>query len=186
MSNFVYFEPPTATTNLFGGAITALLPPGIVDASLFRQIPDNQEIFLYPNSSISIVVEILQRAEPNDLCEAVKFHFDSLAQDNSAQMSSVSEVTILESTGDNTPSPVILHGRQLVSKFNQVNADDVRILMALYRVETKGVDVMLTMNVPVTAASDSGAVGEEGFNAVKGDFESVARSLRIVDVGLFV
>lgn len=56
--------------------------------------------------------------------------------------------------------------------------------MALYRVETKGVDLVLTMNVPITS-SDDGAVGEEGFTTARADFDSAVRSLRIVDFGLF-
>lgn len=86
--------------------------------------------------------------------------------------------------GDDTPSPIALYGTQLVQKFNRASADDVRVLMALYRVETKGVDLVLTMNVPITS-SDDGAVGEEGFTTARADFDSAVRSLRIVDFGLF-
>jgi hypothetical protein len=37
-----------------------------------RQIPDTQEVFLYPNSSVSIVIEILQRVEPTHFSDAVR------------------------------------------------------------------------------------------------------------------
>lgn len=32
-----------------------------------RQVPDNQEVFLYPNSNVSVIIEVLQRvSEPMD------------------------------------------------------------------------------------------------------------------------
>lgn len=86
--------------------------------------------------------------------------------------------------GDQTPSPVVLYGAQLVQKFNRADADDVRILMALYRVEHKGVDVVMTMNVPMRT-SDHGAMSEQGFTAAKADFDTAARSLQIADFSLF-
>lgn len=37
-----------------------------------RQVPDTQEVFLYPDSSVSIIVEILQRIDPPDFRDAAK------------------------------------------------------------------------------------------------------------------
>ena len=37
----------------------------------------------------------------------------------------------------NTPAPIVLRGTQLVSKFNATELDEVQILLALFRVETK-------------------------------------------------
>ena len=70
---------------LFGGAIAVdNFPEHLIDASYvsdtqrdvwfhhrldrdLRQIPDNQEVFLYPDSNVSIIIEVLQRVpEPND------------------------------------------------------------------------------------------------------------------------
>lgn len=56
--------------------------------------------------------------------------------------------------------------------------------MALYRVEGKNVDLVLTMNVPIVSA-DGGAVGEIGIAPAKHDFETAARSLCIKDFSLF-
>lgn len=39
-----------------------------------RQVPDTQEVFLYPNSSASIIVEILQRVEPVHFEDAIKLN----------------------------------------------------------------------------------------------------------------
>jgi hypothetical protein len=87
-------DPTMATSKreLFGGAITANLPNGYLDArfvvqyaslkwtalmySDMRQIPDNQEVFLSSNSETSVIFEILQMVEEGrcstDLWEAIK------------------------------------------------------------------------------------------------------------------
>ena len=77
-----------------------------------------------------------------------------------------------------------MYGTQTVQKFNSKTADEVRILLALYRVKDKDVDLVMTMNVPMTTA-DGGAVSEEDWTEAKGVFEVAAKSLRIVDYGLF-
>ncbi|KAJ7489922.1 hypothetical protein B0H11DRAFT_2010977 [Mycena galericulata] len=176
----------STTRELFGGAITALAPAHLLDASDLRQVPDTQEVLLYPDSSVSIVVEILQRVDVADDELAIKYHFDSLAHDNSAQSTAVEAVAMIPNTrNDNTPSAITLSGIQFVPKFNLTTPDQVRILMALFRVAEKPVDLVVTFNVPIKS-QDDGAVGEEGQNDVQIHFEAFVRSLRIVDFGLFV
>ncbi|KAI0049663.1 Mog1p/PsbP-like protein [Auriscalpium vulgare] len=173
-----------AQRDLFGGAIVALLPSKLIDASDIRQVPDTQEVLLFPDSDISIILEILQRVDHPDHADAARFHFESLAHDNDALSSTVHQVNIVPNDrGDNTPSPVVLYGTQIVPKFNRATGDDVRILLALYRVEDKGIDLVLTMNVPMQNAS--GTSTEQAFNAAKENFDTAARSLRIEYFGLF-
>ena len=107
-----------------------------------------------------------------------RFHFDSLAHDNEATAPTVLDVTTIPNDrGDGTPSPTVLNGTQQVRKFNRSNADDVRIYMAVYRVPGKGVDVVLTMNVPF--------VDETQLAEAKSVFNVAARSLAIIDYSLF-
>lgn len=82
------------------------------------------------------------------------------------------------------PSPILLEGTQTVKKFNATVPDQIRILMSLYRIEDKNVDLVLVMNVPVQTLDD-GAVGEQGVEAARKEFETAALSLRIKDYGLF-
>jgi hypothetical protein len=86
--------------------------------------------------------------------------------------------------GDDTPSAIVLSGLQNVPKFNRTNPDEVQILMALYRVEQKHIDLVITFNIP-TRSEDSGAVSPEGLATATSHFESFVQSLRIVDYGLF-
>lgn len=158
---------------------------------------------MYPQSNISIIVEVLQSVEPTDLKDVAKyapipspaicacvdrlsrFHFDSLAHDNSAKTSESHEVTVLQNgQGHSTPSPVVLYGTQTVRKFNRQTADEIRILLAVYRISDHNIDLVVTMNVPMKA-EDSGATTEEEWNAAKASFFVAAESLRIVDFGLF-
>jgi hypothetical protein len=48
--------------DLFGGAITVSLPKGFIDASDFRQVPDNQEVLVRDDSDVSLIIEVLQLA----------------------------------------------------------------------------------------------------------------------------
>ncbi len=93
-------------------------------------------------------------------------------------------VVIPNDKGDGTPSAVVLSGTQHVKKFNRARADEVRVLLGLFRVEHKNIDLVVSCNVPVKSG-DGGAVGEEGFNGAKSDFDNFVKSLRIVDFGLF-
>jgi hypothetical protein len=174
-----------ARRDLFGGAITAMMPVQLIDASDLRQIPDTQEAFLYRNSSVTIIIEILERVEPTHFEDAVRFHFQSLADDNSAEFSQVQSVNVIPNDrGDDTPFPIVLTGLQLVRKFNRTHLDQVRILMGLFRVQAKHIDLVVTCNVPISS-EDGGAVGDEGWSAANADFVSLIGSLKIVDFGLF-
>ncbi|KAJ3989987.1 hypothetical protein F5890DRAFT_1569978 [Lentinula detonsa] len=176
---------PGTSLRLFGGAITAIAPNNLLDASEIRQIPDTQEVLLFPDSSISIIVEILQRVEPDDNQDAVKYHFDSLAHDNDALSSEVVSVNlILNDRGDATPSVTTLTGIQRVPKFNRLIPDEVRVLMALYRVVEKGIDLVVSFNIPVKL-EDGGAVRGEKLQQAQEQFDLFARSLRIEDFNVF-
>jgi hypothetical protein len=72
---------------------------------------------------------------------------------------------------------------QMVKKFNRAYADEVRVCMALYRVESKAIDLVVTCNIPLK--SERGSMGEAELTAVQADFDVFVRSLRIVDHGLF-
>ena len=114
-----------------------------------------------------------------------RFHFDSLAHDNSATSAKVESVSVIPNDrGDDTPSVIVLKGEQSVQKFNHSTPDRVQILMALFRIESKAVDLVATCNIPLEAV-DGGAVNNEELVKVQNDFDTMVRSLRIVDFGLF-
>lgn len=83
-----------------------------------------------------------------------------------------------------TPAPILLIGTQLIPKFNATVSDEVQIFLALYRIPSKNVDLVMSMNVP-TKAEGGGVVSSDELTASKRIFETAASSLNIVDFGLF-
>ncbi|KAG8866317.1 hypothetical protein FRC20_008819 [Serendipita sp. 405] len=167
---------------LYGGAIIINLPANLIDASDLRQIPDAQEVFLDPNSDINYIFEVLDRVEPTDPEEAAKFHFDSIAQDSSAESYEVQTVYVSEQQGSSadTPAPILLTGTQKVAKFNRTDLDDVFVLLALFRLTGKPHDIVFVLNVPATATTTN-----INLDVTKQAFSAMANSLKIVDFGLF-
>jgi len=107
-----------------------------------------------------------------------------LAHDNSASNSSVESVTTMQHDGgDKTPTPVVLRGNQLVHKFNSTTPDKVQVLLAVFRVARKNVDLVLSMNIPRAA---EGEAVEAEYQGAQSDFEVAVKSLRILDFDLFV
>ncbi|PWN52061.1 Mog1p/PsbP-like protein [Violaceomyces palustris] len=186
--------------DLFGGAITALIPKHFKDASDLRQIPDNQEVFLSPDSDVSLIVEVLELVKEgqasSDPVEAVKFHFNSLAHDNSASSALVEQIYHLPqapqadvtmgstSAPAPTPAPILLEGIQTVRKFGKADLpeDSVRVWLALWRLPSKNVDLVLSLNEPI---DKSGETSPQAPSPVKALFETSAQSLKIVDWSLF-
>jgi len=85
--------------------------------------------------------------------------------------------------GDQTPSPIILHGSQCIHKFNASTADDVDVLVALFRVRSGGKSADLVVSANIPRSSDSSV--EEHHATITSDFNSLVSSLRIIDYNLF-
>lgn len=45
---------------LFGGALSIKVPKDFKDVSVFRQVPDHQEVFVSNDSDDSLIVELLE------------------------------------------------------------------------------------------------------------------------------
>ena len=56
--------------------------------------------------------------------------------------------------------------------------------MAVFRVKSKAIDVVITFNIPIVSV-DGGAVGNDGVATSETDFDTFVRSFRIIDFGLF-
>ncbi|PWN88210.1 Mog1p/PsbP-like protein [Acaromyces ingoldii] len=185
---------------LFGGAIEAEVPSKLIDASELRQVPDTQEVLLSPDSDVTLIVEVLQRVDKDDLGEAISFHFDSLAHDNSASSSSVTQIFALPGTTPSptfspsslskdtpTPSPLALVGEQQVPKFGKQELNDrVRIWLALWRLSpAKNVDLVLSVNEPLKGDDVLQADDTSSSSEARDLFEKAVTSLKIQDWNLF-
>lgn len=177
-----YLDPTSMRVyELFGGAITVSLAGDYLDASNFRQVPDNQEVLLSNDAGVSVIVEVLQcvstGTDESVMDHAVRYHFDSLAHDNSALKSEVAWVDAPSAAAPEgaTPTPALLQGVQRVQKFGKAeNESDVNIYVAVWRLPSKNVDLVMSLNDPERTSQ---SIGEA--------FRAAAASLRIRDWGLF-
>lgn len=113
-----------------------------------------------------------------------RFHYSSLAHDNTALSSTISSLSLPPSSSTPVLGPTVLHGEQLISKFNKgpEEADTVLILLALWRIPGKRADLTLCVNFPLRkAGSEEVENGEEARRV----FEEAVRTLRVEDLGLF-
>ena len=124
---------------LFGGALEISLPNGAIDASTVRQIPDNQEVFIFRDSDDSWVIEILEE-QPNELSAQIRKHFEALGDDNEAQEVLVN---LVESPFHNK---IMLTGIQKIKKFNSSQVDTVNIALGLYRISEYQAEILVTWN----------------------------------------
>lgn len=69
---------------LFGGAFQCQLPETWVDVSNVRQVPDNQECWLDPNTNTMIVIEIVEYQTSVSDADAVSYFLQDLAEANGA------------------------------------------------------------------------------------------------------
>jgi hypothetical protein len=69
------------TTPLYGGSLVSTLPSSFKDVSLFRQVPDSQEVFVDETSADSMVFDLLEQ-QKGDIREASKVHLDEISSLN--------------------------------------------------------------------------------------------------------
>ena len=65
-------------TELYGGAISCSIPDDFFNASILRQIPDNQEVFANSKSDQSIIFEIVEyqhQIKDENIAKFAHFHF---------------------------------------------------------------------------------------------------------------
>jgi hypothetical protein len=74
---------------LFGGALSITLEERFSDCSLFRPIPDTQEVFSDPETDQSVIVEVLELGAESTGQHAGLFHFEALRRDNNASATEV-------------------------------------------------------------------------------------------------
>ena len=83
-----------------------------------------------------------------------------------------------------TPPPILLYGTQQVQKFNRIVPDAVHILVAVYRIPGKNIDLVLSANLPEKTEFNTGLTPQQ-LQDGKDAFGVAARSLKIVNFSLF-
>ena len=115
--------------------------------------------------------------------DSTRYHFDSIAHDNDAQSYTIGPIVALDQS-TNSLEPITLEGEQMVPKFNKTTPDKVQVLLALFRIRDKKVDLVLSANIPIVTA-DGSPTNAEGVERARNEFGAAARTLQIVDYNLF-
>ena len=182
---------------LFGGAVSARIPPGARDISDLREVPDNQEVFAHSHTDQSLIVELLELDNQVADQDAARYHFEDIAGSNKAQtpgtceVSSVVPLSRSELSLSECSSAWLLNGAQCVSKFNEEARNAVTIHLGLFRLPQFSTDVLVTFNDPVSisphssssSSSTSGTPSAEPWTVQ--DFLRLLHSFTLHDPGLF-
>ncbi|XP_073696867.1 ran guanine nucleotide release factor [Garra rufa] len=177
---------------LFGGALSAIIPPSSQDISELREIPDNQEVFAHNQTDQSIIIELLEYQSQVQDADAVRYHFEDVAASNRAvengswEVRGVEQVPQSDLSMHDCSSAWLLSGAQLVSKFNEEAKNTVDIHLCLFRLPQYTTDILVTFNNPVciNPLSSSAIENVAAIPWTLQDFKGVLQSFRLLDPGV--
>jgi hypothetical protein len=156
-----------ATTELYGGAITAAIPAGFVDASMFREIPDTQEVYVSQTVDDSILVDLMEAVEGSSGEEILNVHLKEIAEINNVASHEYSRVFSKEVpvtkigrdiVGYVTISiePARKWGReaQLENSTDNLASPLLAMVLAVVRLDRVNTDLLVTFNTPIVSKAD--------------------------------
>lgn len=178
---------------LYGGAVETFLPEGFLDASLLREIPDTQEVYVNSRQddeqyddglgkSESIVIDLLERVNEDDDSKALKEHVADISN-----LNGFSDFTFLKNETI-APSRQCCIVSESVHKWGKINMEDRVILcVGLIRLNDLKTDIVITINVPVTANNELKSHElTPGIMAAYHLLQKMVREFNIVDRSIFV
>ncbi|RNA05363.1 Ran guanine nucleotide release factor [Brachionus plicatilis] len=145
---------------LYGGSIYAFIPPGAVDISKMRQVPDSQEVFAHASTDQSIIFDILEYLDEADE-EACRTHFNEIAGDSEAKIKKVDKLGL---SPINCEAVYYLNGEHYMSKFRETAKNLVEVHMAIFRFKDLKTDILITFNDPILINPESSSAQESNNN----------------------
>ena len=184
---------PLVARPLFGGAITIGLPSQYLDASNFREIPDNQEVWTdnlnvasvssQSSSCPSVIVEILSRSDDVSNSDIANFMFQDLADANHVSPHDRQLISTFSESSPNFPNADYVGGgigKMRVEKNR--NSDLVFVFLWVIRLKHIETDLLISFNDPCHVyATPEEAMQSPNFRL----FKSIAQSLKVEDWNLF-
>ncbi|QLL34612.1 hypothetical protein HG536_0G04740 [Torulaspora globosa] len=182
-----------ANAGLYGGAITTYLPDGFLDASLLREVPDTQEVYVNSRQddesyddglgkNESVVIDLLERVDAGDDFEALKEHVMEIASFDS---SSDVKFARLEQLADNQQACVVVES---VNKWGKRELNETVVLcVGLIRLADVATDVVITVHVPWS--QNEPFAGQELPAPIAAAYRLLLRMVsefKVVDKSLFV
>lgn len=184
---------------LYGGAITTVLPQGFLDASTLRNIPDTQEVFVnnrnrkdnFENDGLSfnesIIFDLLEAIDDSDNFKALQIHLEEIFL---IDKSETLKILNYESIKPNTQSVIAFK-----SEFQKDESELLVVCMSLIRLETFNTDVVISVNIPMKNTQEflelqKCAHGQSELpsrlQAAYNALNKIVKEFRIVDNSLFV
>lgn len=133
------------TQDLYGGAMSTIIPSYFVDASTFRQVPDTQEVFVSTKDiNDSIIIDLLESVPEKDLSDILEAHMEEITRLNDGAGTIIDEV---ETLNCELGSSGIMLFKQAVKKFGKSNEqENVYMFMAVIRLSKVKTDVVICYN----------------------------------------
>ena len=208
--------PPSGSgseTELFGGAMAVCLPPGWLDCSDARPVPDHQEVWLEEKGGCrSLIIELLQRAEEaRDDEQCAIFHFVDIAEANNAAAQRITYTDALPATAlrpslAQAAGPCFaLHGVQILPPegaagrlggappAGSAGSVQLELALAILRLPRQSTDLLVSINRGRPLPGGAEAAAQEAAEAqqlvdAQADaalLASIVGSLEVRDWGLF-
>ncbi|GAV50668.1 hypothetical protein ZYGR_0Z00910 [Zygosaccharomyces rouxii] len=166
--------------SLYGGALRTVLPPGFIDASLLRPVPDTQEVYVNGRQegedygdglglNESITVDLLERIEASSDEDALKEHVTEIFDLNGSTNCQMDQLHRINSS----VYACIAHDVNLV------------LCVGLIRLPQYGTDVVITINVPGQAVRTGEELPKE-VQATNKVLTTILNQFEVVDGSLFV
>lgn len=137
---------------LFGGAITAILPPSYLDASDIRQVPDNQECFMSPHSNSTIIVEVVEYQESQKDERAALYFFEDLCECievSRAEVSSygcIDDPSFMSEIRETFPKCVLMGEQYLPIKDRPPAVEKVYVMLAVVRLKIVNSELLIYLS----------------------------------------
>ncbi|KAH3902406.1 related to Nuclear import protein MOG1 [Saccharomycodes ludwigii] len=181
------------STDLYGGAIKIDLPPGFMDVSMLREIPDNQEVYVNSRteqeikdnkycdglgSQESIIIDLLQRVKADSDFEALKIHLNEISEINQTVGGyEIIKTDEIESNTDDKCKAFSAIIRETSLKWGKKSeAHLLNICVGIIRLSAYDTDVLISINVPELQYTDS------AYDILT---NKIIKSFQLVDPSLF-
>ncbi|KAI8387564.1 related to Nuclear import protein MOG1 [Nakaseomyces glabratus] len=186
----------TCTTQLYGGAITTVLPLGFMDVSMLREVPDTQEVFVNSRTpqecahaedglaeNESIIIDLLQMVEAPSDDEALNVHIEDVTSLNGGD---AWDTVKKETQPDGTITCILTESVHKWGK--QDMRETLAICLALKRMKDVETDVLISINVPLKAEEVELLSKTEEVKRLTADYDvlkNIVKEFKVLDKSLF-
>ncbi|CCK68462.1 Ran GTPase-binding protein MOG1 KNAG_0B00130 [Huiozyma naganishii CBS 8797] len=167
------------TVQLYGGAVSTVVPDGFLDVSLLREVPDTQEVYVNSRTAAevaqctdglgedeSILVDLLQRVDADSDEEALRVHVGEIAELNGSRgqwrllQREVLEMEQQDQHQHHAQAAIVVEQVPLRGS-GRSGAETVVSCIGLIRLEDVATDVVISINVTLQGTIEDGDGDDE-------------------------